>query len=116
MSNSAYTVAGTSGVPQVWVNYSTAGAAASILASFNVTSLTYVSTGLVTVNMTVPFSTANYSTSGSCGAGGTAALTNHVSAPFNTNPTASTIRAQTLDSTNSATEGQFVSLICTGFQ
>jgi hypothetical protein len=50
---------GMTGVPKAWVNYN--GVAQTIRASFNVSSVTYNSTGDYTVNFTVAMPDANYS-------------------------------------------------------
>ena len=46
------------GSAKAWVNYNTI--AQTIISSFNVSSVTYVSTGTFTVNFTTAFSDANY--------------------------------------------------------
>jgi len=55
----------TVGVCRAWVNFnSSAGSVATVNAAFNVSSITYTSTGTYTVNFTNAFVDANYSMSG----------------------------------------------------
>ena len=49
---------GMTGIAKAWVNYS--GATQSVISSFNVSSVTYTSSGIYTVNMTTAMTNANY--------------------------------------------------------
>jgi len=55
---------GMTGIPKAWVNYN--GVAQTINGSFNVTSVTYNSTGDYTVNFTTAMPNANYAVSSCC--------------------------------------------------
>jgi hypothetical protein len=56
---------GMTGIAKAWVNYD--AVAQSILASFNVSSVTYTGTGTFTINFTVAFpSTNSYAVSATC--------------------------------------------------
>ena len=58
------------GIAKAWVNFN--GATAAINGSFNVSSITRVSTGYYTVNFTTAMSNANYAAAVSAGDGGNA--------------------------------------------
>lgn len=60
MANTAFTASGNSQEgAKFWVVYTTI-TTTSILASYNMTSLTDVGPGITTLNFTIPFSSANY--------------------------------------------------------
>jgi len=56
------------GIAQAWVNYN--GSAKTITNSFNVSSVTYNSTGNYTINFSTAMSNANYVMAGSSGSAG----------------------------------------------
>ena len=58
---------GMTGIPKAWVRASVSGISPTIENSFNVSSLTYNSTGDYTVNFTTAMPNANYSFSGCAG-------------------------------------------------
>jgi hypothetical protein len=69
---------GMTGIAKAWVNFNpTSGSSAVIRASYNVSSVTYISTGYFTVNFTTSMPDANYCV------GGTASVT-PATDPFNT--------------------------------
>jgi hypothetical protein len=57
------------GSAKAWVNFTNSGST-SVIASYNVSSVTYVSTGTYTVNMTNAMSNANYAVVTSSGVSG----------------------------------------------
>ena len=63
-TNNAY-----SGIAKAWVNF--AGASGTINGSFNVSSVTYTTTGDYTVNFTTAMPNATYSAVSSCGSSST---------------------------------------------
>ena len=94
------------GSAKAWVNFA---GSTTILASYNVSSITVNGTGDFTVNFTNAFSDANYSMAGIAGAGSTqlACLVQ----PFNTYaPTTSTCRVQTIYVNGSVIGASTVSL------
>ena len=61
-TNNAY-----SGIAKAWVNFNpSSGSSAIIRSSFNVSSVTYVSAGIYTINFTTAFADANYNFVASC--------------------------------------------------
>ncbi len=61
---------GMTGIAKAWVNYD--GVAQTITGSFNVSSVTYVSTGNYTINFTTAMPNATYVMAGSSGSAGNA--------------------------------------------
>ena len=64
------------GSAKAWAYVTVSGGVYSIIASYNVTSVTKTATGDVTVNFTVPFSSGNYALSLVCINGSVVTLTN----------------------------------------
>lgn len=56
---------GMTGIAKAWANFSATGGTITINNSFNVSSITYVSTGIFTVNFTTAMPNANYTCAGS---------------------------------------------------
>ena len=54
------------GSARAWVNFNSDGATTAIRASYNVSSVTYNSTGYFTVNLTTALLNANYAVVGAC--------------------------------------------------
>lgn len=55
------------GSAKAWVNWNTGGGTPTVTTSYNVSSITYRGTGLLTINFTNAFTDANYSMTGSVG-------------------------------------------------
>ena len=68
-----------------WVNFNASTGATSIRASLNVSSVTYNSTGLYTVNFTTAFSNTNYAAVANAGTGRTGATSEIISVYTPTN-------------------------------
>lgn len=64
---------GMTGIAKAWCQFTNSSGTLTINSSFNVSSLTYVSTGLITVNFTTSMPNANYALVGSSGTTGTTA-------------------------------------------
>jgi hypothetical protein len=73
------------GVAKAWVNFNASSGATSIRSSFNVSSVTYNSTGLYTVNFTTAFTSTNYATIANAGTGRTGATSEIISVYTPTN-------------------------------
>lgn len=73
------------GSAKAWVNFNASTGATSIRSSFNVSSVTYNSTGLYTVNFTTAFSNTNYATVANAGIGKTGATSEIISVYTPTN-------------------------------
>jgi hypothetical protein len=58
-TNNAY-----NGIAKAWVYFSLTGGTSTVYKSFNVSSVTYVSTGTATVNFTTALTDANYAVAG----------------------------------------------------
>jgi len=58
---------GMTGIAKAWVNYN--GVAQTVRASFNVSSVTYVSSGVYTLNFTTAMADSNYMMTFGCGPG-----------------------------------------------
>lgn len=56
---------GMTGIAKAWANFSATGGTITINNSFNVSSITYVSTGIFTVNFSTTMPNANYTCAGS---------------------------------------------------
>lgn len=54
------------GSAKAWVNFSSNGGATAVRTSFNVSSVTYVSTGRYSINMTNALADANYAVNATC--------------------------------------------------
>ena len=56
---------GMTGIAKAWVNFNPSGGSSAVIrSSFNVSSVTYVGTGIYTINYTTAMPDANYSISG----------------------------------------------------
>jgi len=88
VDNTGNTVTGSTvvnGSAKAWVNFNASTGATSIRSSFNVSSVTYNSTGLYTVNFTTAFSNTNYATVANAGIGRTGATSEIISVYTPTN-------------------------------
>ena len=80
---------GMTGIPKAWINYN--GATQSIISSFNVSSVTYSSSGIYTVTMTTAMPNANYAILCTSQAGATNTVSCYVNNSFTKTTTAFSI-------------------------
>jgi hypothetical protein len=80
---------GMTGIAKAWVNYS--GATQTIISSFNVSSVTYSSSGIYTINMTTAMANANYAILCTAQAGATNTVSCYVNNSFTKTTTAFSI-------------------------
>lgn len=101
---------------KVWCLFNTV-TTTTILASYNVSSLTDGGAGLTTINFTTSFSSANYGIAGiSQGLSGTADRNLIVDISYTTNPTAGALAVMVGNSANALSDVPRVSIICFGDQ
>jgi hypothetical protein len=81
---------GMSGIAKAWVNYN--GSTQTVRDSFNISSVTYNTTGDYTLNFTTAMPNANYSVAGIVGDFGTNNSSRNIAVSSGTAPTTSAIR------------------------
>ena len=110
--NSGYGSVATAYGCRAWVQYN--GVSKTIYSSGNISSVTYVSTGVYTINFTNSMPDANYSTNASCSctSGGTSLIVNICSSGATTTaPTTSAVQVNTFSrSAGSSTDSPYVSV------
>ena len=99
---------GMTGIAKAWVSFSAAGSTCTIYKSFNVSSITYTSTGLYNISFTTAMADANYCAVCSAGQGGVLLGTNSNSSAQTT--TTLYLRAVSTSGSNYDTNWNYVSV------
>lgn len=100
---------------KAWVSFQGTGTV-TILASYNVSSITDNGTGDYTVNFTTAFSSANYASAAVNGRGVASVNARQTGAPATADPTASAFRISTANNSGTIQDSEFVSAVFFGDQ